>query len=57
MQNNSKKDAAPQKVLFIRVDEPIYNAVASLADEDDRSINWMATKLLKSALEQIRKDS
>jgi hypothetical protein len=54
VQDKSKKE---QKVLFIRVDEPIYKAVAQLADAEDRSINSMATRLLKSAIERAENSS
>jgi hypothetical protein len=49
VQDKSKKE---QKVLFIRVDEPIYKAVAALADKEDRSINSMVTHLLRTAIER-----
>lgn len=54
MHDSAKKSPrSPHKVLFIRLDEDIYQAVADLADEQERSINWMATKLLKTAIEQF----
>jgi|GEM_PF-6501741 len=58
MQDKARKDKGNnQKVLFIRVDEQVYNAVAAIADKQDRSINWMATSLLKSALRQHDSES
>jgi len=56
MHDTSKKDKPGQKVLFIRVDQAVYDAVAAIADEEDRSINWMATSLLKSAISQRKRN-
>lgn len=53
MRSNTPADASKStKVLFVRLDEDIYKQVAALADTEERSINWMATKLLKVALQQ-----
>jgi hypothetical protein len=56
MNSNDKVKKLDQKVLFIRVSEDIYSQIEELAKAEERSINWMSTHLLKSALEKKNKD-
>ncbi|WP_281559970.1 ribbon-helix-helix protein, CopG family [Thalassomonas sp. RHCl1] len=41
-------------VLTVRVESEVYEAIRLLAEEDERSIAWMARRLLREAL-QARK--
>ncbi len=47
---NKSAEKPAKRVLFVRVPEEVYDEIAMLADADDRTINSMATHLLRRAL-------
>ena len=39
-------------ILSVRIDEEMYAQIRKLAESDDRSMAWVARKLMESALNQ-----
>ena len=38
-------------IITIRVDERMHSAIQSLAEQDERTLAWMARKLIEDALQ------